>query len=70
MHLHLLLICFQGPAGETTSGVSVTGGSSPGGTVTSPEGTTSTGASAASTQTTGTVSTISLLRQPYKIMNT
>ena len=70
MHLHFLLTYFEGPTGETTPGVSVTGGSSPSGTMTSSEATVSTGGSGASTQTTGTVSTISHLLQRYKLTST
>ena len=55
MHLHLLLICFQGPSGETTPGVSVTGGSSQSATATSPIATAFTSGSGASTQPTGIV---------------
>ena len=55
MHLYLLLTYFEGPTAETTSGVSVTGGSSTSGAVTSPEATVSTGGSGASTQPTGIV---------------
>ena len=56
---------FSGP-GETTATVSVTGGSSTSGAVTSPEATVSTGGSGASTQPTGIVRTISSSYQRYK----